>query len=305
MSKFWTWLRRGVYVVLALFAVLLALVFYPVLSFDSKTLPARYGQVDVQAYPKSAPARPLIVGFGGAEGGNGWTSERLQARREHLIGLGYNMLALGYFGMENTPKDLDRISLEAVHEAIEQGRSAQSGTENPNSCVILIGGSKGAELALVLAANFDDIDAVIGIVPANAVFAAHTSAMTTSSWALNKQPLPFVPVPWSATWDLLNHRILAVMERSLADQAAVAAASIPVEKIRGPIYLLSATRDELWPSTRMSEQMMARLKQHNSPYSHRHIAIEGDHGEPLNHLDQLDGFLAEIAKNNPECAPVR
>lgn len=303
MNTFWKWLRRGVVVLLTLCALLVAVVLYPVLSFDTEKLPERFGQVDVQAYPNTAPSRPLIVGFGGAEGGNGWASERWKVRREHFHALGYNMLAVGYFGLENTPKDLDRISLDAVHAAIEQGRRTQSGDQDANSCVILIGGSKGAELALVLAANFADIDAVIGIVPGSAVFAAHTSAMNTSSWALADKPLPFVPVPWSATWDLINHRILAVMERAMADQAAFDAASIPVEKIRGPIYLLSATRDELWPSTRMSEGMMARLKQHASPYPHRHVAIEGDHGEPLNHLDQLDTFLAEIAQHKPECAP--
>lgn len=303
MNTFWKWLRRGVLVLLALSALLVALVLYPVLSFDTENLPERYGQVDVQAYPNTGPARPLIVGFGGAEGGNGWASERWKARREHFNALGYNMLALGYFGTNSTPQHLDRISLNAVHAAINQGRSQQSSEQTANSCVILIGGSKGAELALTLAANFEDIDAVIGIVPGSAVFAAHTPAMNTSSWALDDKPLPFVPVPWSATWDLINHRILAVMERAMADQAAFDAASIPVEKIRGPIYLLSATRDELWPSTRMSERMMVRLKQHGSPYPHRHIAIEGDHGEPLNHLDQLDAFLAEIAQNNPECTP--
>lgn len=301
MNTFWKWLRRGVLGLIVLSALLMALVLYPVLSFDTEKLPERHGQLDVQAYPSNAPARPLIVGFGGAEGGNSWRSARWQARREHFNALGYNLLAIGYFGMANTPKNLDRISLDAIHAAIERARLQQSGA--PNACVILLGGSKGAELALSLAANFDDIDAVIGIVPGSAVFAAHTPAMNTSSWSLKDKPLPFVPVPWSATWDLINHRILAVMERAMADEAAYAAASIPVEKIRGPIYLLSATQDEMWPSTRMSEQMMARLKKHNSPYASRHIAIDGDHGEPLNHLDQLDGFLAELAQSNAECAP--
>lgn len=302
MNTFWKWLRRGVVVLLVLCALLVVLVLYPVLSFDTEKLPERYGQVDVQAYPSTAPARPMIVGFGGAEGGNSWTSARWKAQRDHFNTLGYNMLAVGYFGMENTPKDLDRISLDAIHAAIDRGRQQQSGAA-ANSCVILVGGSKGAELALALAANFDDVDAVIGIVPGSAVFAAHTQAMNTSSWMLADKPLPFVPVPWSATWDLINHRILAVMERSMADKAAFDAASIPVERIRGPIYFLSATRDELWPSTRMSELMIARLKQHNSPYASRHVAIEGDHGEPLNHLHQLDGFLAELARSNPDCLP--
>ena len=65
MNTFWKWLRRGVVVLLVLCASLVVLVLYPVLSFDTEKLPERYGQVDVQAYPSTAPARPLIVGFGG------------------------------------------------------------------------------------------------------------------------------------------------------------------------------------------------------------------------------------------------
>ena len=275
---------------------------YQIESFDTQTLPARYGQVDSKLYlgkPSASQAQPLVVGLGGAEGGNSWTSPRWDKQRAHFQAEGYALLALGYFGLTNTPESLDRIALEGIFAAI---KSAQANTQISKSCIIVLGGSKGAELALALAAHYPQIDAVIGLMPADTVFPAHTQAMNTSSWAFNRTPLTFVPMPWLATWDFIKGDIGAVMNTMLAQQSLAQAAAISVEKINGPILLISATQDEMWPSTMMSERVMQRLHVANFRYRAEHIAIEGDHGEPLNHLDRIDAFLAKIALEKPGCA---
>jgi len=73
----------------------------------------------------------------------------------------------------------------------------------------------------------------------------------------------------------------------------MAAAAIEVEAINGPLLFLSATRDEVWPSTEMSEAMMTRLRAHGFSHHAEHIAIEGDHAAPLMHLDRVENFLEE------------
>ncbi|HEX5693032.1 MAG TPA: acyl-CoA thioester hydrolase/BAAT C-terminal domain-containing protein [Arenimonas sp.] len=287
---------------LALALLLAAVVWtvWVVYSFDTETLPARHGQVDARLYAPPGAPRPLLVGLGGAEGGNSWTRDYWQVQRDRFQQQGYAFLALGYFGLPNTPETLDRIALEGIHEAI---RNAQQDPAVNVQCVILMGGSKGAELALVLASRYPDIDAVVALAPGDTVFPAHTDAMTTSSWSHQGEPLPFAPIPWAATWDLVTGNIHAVMERALADESA-AAAAIEVERIAGPVLLVAADEDEMWPSLRMSRRMMQRLDDAGFAHPRELIAVEGDHAAVTDHFPQVEAFLQAQVARRPGCAPL-
>jgi hypothetical protein len=97
--------------------------------------------------------------------------------------------------------------------------------------------------------------------------------------------VPFVP--WARpgvaemvriTSSLLEDRPLgtrAFYERALRDEAAVAAARIPVERIEGPVMLVSGTDDRLWPSTRLSEMAIRRLEADDRPFPREHLRYEG------------------------------
>src|SRR5262249_11985593 len=52
---------------------------------------------------------------------------------------------------------------------------------------------------------------------------------------------------------------------------AVAQAEIPVEKICGPILLISGGDDHLWPADEMSEKIVARLKKHSFVHRVQHM----------------------------------
>ena len=75
--------------------------------------------------------------------------------------------------------------------------------------------------------------------------------------------------------------------RTVAEQSA----AIRVERIQAPILLLSATTDEIAPTTPMCINMMARLQRHHFVYPYEHHAIIGGHGEPLKHFDLVFAFL--------------
>lgn len=282
---------------LVLFALAAGWVWYVVARFDTTTLPPRHGQVDVVLDAPDGAPRPLIVGLGGAEGGNSWQLRRWTAQRQRFIDQGYAFLSLGYFGTPTTPETLDRIALDGVRRAI---RDAQSAPSVADDCVILIGGSKGAELALALASHDASIDVVVAMAPSDTVFPAHTDAMTTSSWSLDGQPLPFAPMPWAATWDLLRGDIGAVMERILA-QPEAEAARIPVERMRAALFLLSSRGDEMWPATRMAERIMARLDAMPDAPAHEHLAVAGGHTAVVEHLDAVEDFLARQVASLPQC----
>lgn len=281
-------LRYGAIGALLLLLTLGAYSYYVVASFDTTNLPERHGQVNAQLFLGAGENQPLIVGLGGAEGGNAWASDYWKKQRTSYLENGYAFLAIGYFGMPDTPENLDRIALEGIREAIAD---AANNPKVDADCIAVMGGSKGGELALTLASRYAEIKAVVGIVAANAVFAGLTDAMTTSSFTHERQQIPFVPVPWSATPALLTGNLRGAFETMLEDRAAWQAAEIPVERVNGPIFLISATQDEFWPSSEMSDRIVERLQGNRFAFHYEHVAIDGDHAEPLNHFDKIDRFL--------------
>jgi esterase/lipase len=244
--------------------------------------------VNSQLYVGESDEQALIVGLGGSEGANPWTSNYWKQTRDEFIKQGYAFLALGYFGAKGTPDSLDRISLEKVHDAIIEA------TKNPKidkNRIALIGGSKGAELALLLASHFKTIRCVVAIVPSHVAFPGLTNHLSTSSWTYQGVEVPYVPVSEEAIPALIKRDLRLAFDTMLKDKAAVEKALIQVEKINGSILMVSATKDEMWGSMPMSQAIMERLKTKNFNHYYEHIAIEGGHTEPLKHFDKIFEFL--------------
>lgn len=232
--------------------------------------------------------QPLIVGLGGSEGGNAWTSDYWKKTRDQFIEKGYAFLAIGYFGAKGTPDTLNKIAIEDVYNAI---KIATKNKKVSKKKIAIIGGSRGADLALLLGSYYKDIDCIVSIVGSNAVFPGHTTHFTTSCWTFENKELPFVPVNEEAVPFLMKRDLRGTFEAMLKDTIAVEKASIKIENIKGAVFLLSATKDEICPSTPMAETMVSRLKNNNFKYHYEHIAIEGGHGEPLKHFDLIFEFL--------------
>jgi pimeloyl-ACP methyl ester carboxylesterase len=294
MKKFLKWSAISLISLFVLVGLILAIyTAYIIQSVDMVNMPKNHGKVETKLYLGNGDKQPLVVAFGGGEGGNAWTRQRWQAERDKFIEAGYAFLAVGYFGLPGTPEKLDRIALEGVHAAIVE---AAANPAIEKRCIALLGGSKGGELALLLASRYPDIKSVVAIVPASAVFVAITDAMTTSSFSHHGQSLPFVPFPWRATMPLISGDKRKVFDLMSEDKTALDAARIEVEKINGAIFLMSATNDEWWASKEMSDDIMARLKAKQFAHVYEHLAIEGNHAAPFKHLDQARRFLNDNFK---------
>jgi cephalosporin-C deacetylase-like acetyl esterase len=89
----------------------------------------------------------------------------------------------------------------------------------------------------------------------------------------------------------MKRDLRGTFEEMLKDTIAEKNALIKVENINGPILLVSATKDEICPSTPMAEKMMTRLKTNRFKHYYEHVAIEGSHAEPLKHFDLIFKFL--------------
>jgi dienelactone hydrolase len=218
---------------------------------------------------KDGVCRPGAIVLGGSEGGV--PEEQAAVIASH----GFTTLALAYFGAAGLPKFLENIPIETVSRAIVFMRANAAVCRNRR--LAIVGGSKGAELALVAASTFRDIGVVVAMKPSSVVFSGLGPATAASSWSYRGKPLPFAngTVP-QAVYDRISadrkkHRQVAYTPMYLAqlqnntDEAAI----IPVEKISGPVLLVAGGSDELWPSLQMANAIMRRLKSAKRSYEDR------------------------------------
>lgn len=259
--------------------------------------PENQGKVQSILFVGDGEDQPLVVGFGGSEGGNAWATDRWKPVREKFIKNGYAFLAVGYFGVKGIPEQCDRISIEAVHQAIVEATKSPIVSDHH---IAVIGGSKGSELALLLASHYADIDCVVALAPGNCAFPALTLGASTSSWTYQNKEVPFVPLPWAAVPSLITRDLRSAFAIMLEDKEAVEKALIKVENVKGPILLVSAKKDEMWPSTEMSNEIIARLKAKQFKYVYEHIADEGGHTEVLDYFDTILVFLEKNFKQRIE-----
>lgn len=244
--------------------------------------------IESRLYLGTGEDQPLIVGLGGSEGGNAWASDYWKDTRNEFIKRGYAFLAIGYFGTDKTPEMLDRISINEVYNSINI--AAQNPKINKKK-IALIGGSRGGDLALLIASHYKEITCVVAIVPSHVAFPGHTKELTTSAWTFNGKELPFVPVSEDSVPFLIRGDLRSTFETMLKDRKAEKKALIKVEKINGPILLMSATKDEIAPTTPMAEKMISRIKKKKFKHHYEHIAVEGSHEQPLKHFDKVYDFL--------------
>jgi esterase/lipase len=213
----------------------------------------------------------------------------LKNKRDSILAHGFAVLAIGYFKTENSPGSLDRISLNAITDTILS--IAKRIPQIDTARIILMGASKGGELVLNLASRYSCFKGVIALSTSHISFPAITISANTSSWMHNEREVTYVPAPFKTLWPALKGDLLGAFSMMLENTEAVTKAEIEVEKINGPIFILSAEQDEQWPAKEMSEQLVERLKQKNFTHRYEHIVVKGTHIEPLNHFDKVYAFL--------------
>ena len=222
--------------------------------------------------PTAEGRRPGVIVLGGSTGGLQWAFEVAGLLASH----GFAALALAYFGMEPLPPTLDRIPLGYFEKAL---RWFQSHPGVSHDQVGVCGVSRGAELALLLAATYGDIKAVVAYVPSGVVWCG-VPQIGHSAWSLQGKEVAFASGPSAAEWEaaLAEGRArddLDWYRLALADESAIGAAEIAVEKIQGPLLLLSGEDDRLWPSTQLAERVVRRCREKNFAHASIHVAYPG------------------------------
>ena len=73
------------FIILIILFVLVGLIFIIPMTFDSSKLPLNYGKVNSELFLGEGKEQPLLVYFGGSEGGNSMTKLRNVKERQQYI----------------------------------------------------------------------------------------------------------------------------------------------------------------------------------------------------------------------------
>ena len=223
------------------------------------------GLVAQYIHPTTPGRHPALLILGGSEGGTAGV-RRLAAP---FAAQGYAVLALTYFGAEGVPQNLDQVPLEYFATGL---RWLSARPEVDSARIGVFGISKGGEAALLVASRNPSIRATVAGVPSNVAWQGiiRPAWDNRSSWSEGGRPLPYLSYDFSRGFT----SILALYEGALATAAQHPDAEIPVERINGPVLLISGRSDSLWPSTAMSEAVVARLRAHNFRFPVQHLAFD-------------------------------
>lgn len=247
-------------------------------------------------YPEKA-----LICFSGSDGGIELARTLAGVFQAH----GLTTLALAYVMEEGLPKQFSKVPIDSLEAAAK--RLHDMGYKK----VGLWGISKGAELALLAGSLLPGlVNAVIAVAPMNTVcqgFAKEKgiSFVPGSSWSFHGEEIPYTSYGLEKfpighiLWKSIQIRDVTMYDLYLPlvqnpDPAAV----IQVEKITGPILLISSKMDNMWPSELAAKQITKRLREHSFPYFYQHLSYDyGGHMFVPMEFGQTKLFKGDRGKN--------
>ena len=255
-------------------------------------------------FPGDGTKDKVVIVMSGSNGGMGITKK--EAAFYHKNGI--PALALALFGTRHTQKDLDRVPVDYVEKAIlwlkEQGYKK----------IGIDGMSKGSEMALLSASMFKDLAFVIARVPSYfvseglSVKGKSKMPSGTSCWSYKGKEIPYAPYN-QRTFNLLKtfleEKELHII-RFNRDKNVTRQTIIPVEKISGPILLLSSKNDEVWPSYESALYIENRLRENGFTYPVKHIAYDYMSHAMMTKISFVIKLAFKTERSHPkECARER
>lgn len=220
------------------------------------------GVIGTLFLPAGEGVRPAVLVLSGSEGG---TFE--PAASQHAA-QGFASFALAYFGMEGLPEELEEIPVETVGRALEW-LAAQPRVNR--DAIGVWGASKGAELALLSAALYPAIKAVVAKSASAYVFESIGETMGKvhkSSWTYRGEPVPFVPLKFNFRIGMSYFKsrrsrkpwpTRPMYAYAIKRAPDLESATIKVENINGPVLVTGGGKDGVWPSDEMAKAIGKKL----------------------------------------------
>lgn len=205
--------------------------------------------------------RPAVLLLGGSEGGLGGGAKQMALSLQEE---GFTVLHLAYFGAPEQPVALERIPLELFDQALEWLKE-QPGVDPERLAVV--GASKGAEAALLVASRRSDLSAVVAGMPTsvawNGINWASNGQSPYSSWTASGEDVPTMPFSdWNASDGIISvyRTIQDPTQRANANRAA-----IPIERASARIMLVCGVAETMWPACLMSRMIAERSAGRSGP----------------------------------------
>ena len=206
-----------------------------------------------------------------------------QLAAEKFCDAGMPVIALGYWNQDGTPADPVDIPVEFMLRAC-QWLINEKGL-HPGVWGISLGG----ELSLLCGSMFPEIECVVAAAPVHIV--AQTGSFNGglhfakgSPFSYQGKALPYVGVSEEKAAEYIKRmkrNFLKTLEpdmlfyyEEILKKEHDPAADIAVEKINGPVLLISGGADVMVPSDWVCQQVMNRLEENGFPYPHVHKNYE-------------------------------
>jgi fermentation-respiration switch protein FrsA (DUF1100 family) len=256
---------------------------------------------------------PCVIVVGGA------TGELWEEPAALLASHGFAALSVPYFKMGTLPNQLVEIPLEYFENAINWIENQPLIDKNH---IGVMGFARGGELALLLGTTFPKIKAVVGYVPSSLVWSAYgvQGSGDQAAWTFRGEPIPFLSTSGTRklTLKTIMNKLLSngdhsALLDSLEQDPEIAQAIIPVEKINGPVLLISGKDDRVWDSTLYADLTCFRMQKRQTVYPCEHLSYDGaGHSisfpyipttvEGFQSTHPVSGKLTEIGGNTEDIA---
>lgn len=201
-----------------------------------------------------------------------------------LAAHGFNVLAVAYFGEKGLPSRLSRIPLEYFESVITWlGNNPFTAGKG----IQILGMSKGAELALLLASRYPTITRVAAWAPHAYCFQG-IAYKNESSWTYRGEDLPYIRLKnrWAIA-DMLNCMIknkpfglTPTYRKAVTEAKNKDAARIKVEEAHADLMLFTSTDCGMWNTYDGSCEIIEKLRNCNYPYGFDMVVYQ-DAGEPF------------------------
>ncbi len=231
-------------------------------------------------------SKAAVILVGGGQWGDYWAQQLAQ---KEMVGV-----SLPYTGKEGLPKLPEEIELGYFENAINWLREQPE--VDPNKIVVM-GASRNAELALVIASIFPKtISGVVAYAPSavswsNTVL-PYNSDVVKPSWQYKGAAIPYIPMAKISGNESNTINMLGYWNDGLAKTDFAERAAIKVGKINGPILLFSGNDDMVWPSSLMADMLEKRAIEAGFEHSFQNIKYDN-----AGHLISTNPDAASGARN--------
>jgi|AntRauMinimDraft_4_1070384.scaffolds.fasta_scaffold00048_57 dienelactone hydrolase len=226
--------------------------------------------------PEPSGPHPSVLALHGSGG------EPLGRKARALAAEGYVVLALRYVGGPSpVPETFAEVPVSYAGDALDYLHAREDVTDGDAG---VVGVSRGTELALLVAAERDDVGVVVAYAPSAYTWFGDGDGdgPPPSAWAVGGEALPVLPHPGpdaepAETGTGVRFRPMFEAFAEQAPEDALADARLPVEDVAADVALVSGGDDGVWPAGPMADTIAGEMADAAGTATRHHFPDAG-HG---------------------------